>query len=160
MSSFKCIQFFQRKDRPVAIRLLNSFPHPELSLTLLLSLTWAGTQSPSLYLITHTHTLTHTLTHAYAHSLFIHLTQSSDHAVRKFVLLLSEPSSVIDWNDEKCFFLTRSIRSFNSRDKNAAKNQFRKIQLSLKIQYVEFDITVPPLTIHWKSNVKNKNEAL
>ena len=32
--------------------------------------------------------------------------------------------------------------------------------LSLKIQYVEFDITVHPLTIHRKPNIKNKNEAL
>ena len=37
---------------------------------------------------------------------------------------------------------------------------YRKIQLSLKLQTVKFDITVPPLTIHQKTNAENKNEGL
>ena len=38
--------------------------------------------------------------------------------------------------------------------------KLRHKHLSLKIQYVEFDITVPPLTIHQKPKIENNNEAL
>ena len=51
-----------------------------------------------------------------------------------------------------------NLTSFVSKRVLLLKNPH--VQESLKIHYIEFNITVPPLTINQKPKIKNKNESL